>query len=432
MIACMPSTHATRFRKGHTRDSQAILAIAVSGSAAEVPDVSTPKRMEVMPVFFLPRGETAPTRDQKLRLAKHLKMCQDRYREMLGGRDTFRIAQAMPDVYRAKHPLAFYKQLPMDGGYGGAGLHFVGELLEHFKVNRFNCPYVFAIIVMNPEGEFPHPAGGPINGGFSRGAGEAHTASYALDKVPYFQGRLQHELGHAFGLAHPDQYGYDQKSSLSIMSYNSSPASPLTLFPEDIRALALNKPCFGTLRFDPAIDVRPGQTLCPRFAPYLAPMIIPGQLRYEIQVSTPSGESFGTHASNIVLNVIKPSKGPGNTFDNKTMWHSEKSATDWVSLDLTFPVPVTLMTIGIYTEHSGQYNRANRARIQVKEGTEMRDILESDIATADATVKIPETSGQAWRIHLRAGPSTSVTVRGLRFASPSGEIFPPLLPYTGD
>ena len=62
-----------------------LLAIAVAGAAADVPDINTPKQMQV--------------------------------------------------------------------DYGTDLSHIIGELLEHFHVNRFNCPYVFAIIVMNPEGE---------------------------------------------------------------------------------------------------------------------------------------------------------------------------------------------------------------------------------------------------------------------------------------
>ena len=136
--------------------------------------------------------------------------------------------------------------------------------------------------------------------------------------------------------------------------------------------------------------------------------------------------------SNIVHNQIKPSKGPGVNYDAQTMWSSAPSETGWVSFDLAFPFPVTLAKIGIYTQHSGQYHPANRGRVQVKktDADDFRDVVENDLRTVNALITLPETRGKTWRVHLRAGPSKIVVVRGLRFFSPKEEIFPPPVPYS--
>ncbi|MCY2989316.1 MAG: hypothetical protein NTY19_15785 [Planctomycetota bacterium] len=406
----------------------------LTGASAGDLDVALPERVSVMPVFFIPKGEIAPTKEQKLRFTAHLKWTQKRYRELLGDRDTFQIAKEVPDLCQGKKPQKFYREQPEDGAP-----EMVGELLDHYKLNRFNCPYVFAIIVMNPQGDWPQkPGGRPCNGGFNRGCGIVLVTSRFLDQVPYFQSTLQHELGHAFGLRHVDDYGYDQQTSLSIMSYNHAlgtnsfqpSTTPGILIPEDLRSLALNRRCFPTLRFDSERDVPDGYKL--HRVIWLVPMKIVGHPPYEIEVTTSSGSTFGSKPSNVVQCEILPSSGPGVTYDASRMWTSDAAPSGWVSLDVTFPVVVTLNAMRIYTEHSGQYHRAHRARIQVQKGNEFEDVVERDLEAADATVSMSPTRGQTWRVHLLAGPSKIVVVRGLRFASSSGEIFPPAVPCSNN
>ena len=72
---------------------------------------------------------------------------------------------------------------------------------------------------------------------------------------------LVHELGHAFGLTHPNCYGYNLSENDSVMSYNlrhhtqGLPASPGLggLNPEEYYAIALNRPVFPNFVFDPAV-----------------------------------------------------------------------------------------------------------------------------------------------------------------------------------
>lgn len=263
-------------------------------------------------------------------------------------------------------------------------------------------------------------------------------SSHFLDQVSYFQSTLQHELGHSFGLRHMDEYGYDQKTSLSIMSYNPAhgtngfqpSATPGILVPEDLRGLALNRRCFPKLRFDPKSDVPDGYKF--HRVIWLVPMKIVGHPPYEIEVTTSSGSTFGSKPGNVVQCEILPSTGPGVTYDAARMWTSDATATGWVSLDVAFPVVVSLKAMRIYTEHSGQYHRAHRARIQVQKGNDFEDVAEQDLEAPDGTVSMSPTRGQTWRVHLLAGPSKMVVVRGLRFASPSGEIFPPAVPFSNN
>ncbi len=410
--------------------TQFMLSLVLLAAPSEDIDPTLPKQVDVLPVFFVAKGESLPTEEQKSLLMKHLKMSQDRYRELLG--DTFRLAKQQPDVYRSRRPFEFYK------GDDGGARHYVGELLEHYEFNRFNCPYVFLILVMNPREDYPTGGGRPCNGGFNTGCGLVQMSSYALDKIPNFQSTLEHEVAHSFGLPHVDVYGYDMKKNDSIMSYNPShhtqglrPSDRPGLFiPEDLRGLALNKRVFSKFRFDPAIDLPRGVSIAQRIIG-LGPLDIPGQPFPVPAVTTSSGETFGSKASNVVGREIKPSKGPGVTYDASTMWHSAASETGWVALDVAFPFPVTLARMGIYTQHSGQFHPANRARIQIQDRKtdEFRDVVEGDMDGVDALIDIPETRGKTWRVHLRAGSTMMVVVRGLRFFSPTGEIFPPLVPY---
>lgn len=412
-----------------------ILVVAtLSGAVTEDIDVSLPERVDVLPVFFVPRGEAFPTREQKLKLMKHIKWAQDWYREALGGHDTFRIAKTTPDVYRAKNPFAFYRQRPPGEGVTYAS-HFVGELLDHYDSNRFNCPYVFAVVFMSSKEDFPIGGGRPFNGGLNRGGGMLNMSSFNLDRVPNFQSTLRHELGHAFGLVHVDAYKYDMSTTPSMMAYNlnyhtkgfEESVNLARFIAEDIRGLAINKRCFARLKFDPNGDNTKGKKLYR--VVWLGPMEIVGQPSYDINVTTGSGSTYGSKPINIVQRRIDPSAGPGNTWNAASMWSSDVSPTGWVSVEVTLPVPVMLTRIGIHTQHSAQYHAAERVRIEVKDGEQYRDVVEQDLDNVDAVVSMPPTRGKIWRIHLRADRTKMVVVRGLRFFNESGEIFPPAVPY---
>ena len=230
-------------------------------------------------------------------------MVSDRYREMLQGRSTFEIADQVPTTYYSTKPRSYYQAQPE-----GAAPEFVSELLDFFNLNRFNCPYIFLVLFISPEFEFPYAGARPLNGGVDTGAGVVEISSYHMDNRPTFQSTLQHELGHGFGLPHVDVYGYDMNTNVSIMSYNSAqwtnyfePSNPGASIPEDIRALALNKLVFDNLVFDPMWDIPSGYLMAKDVVP-LGPQDIPNNLLIGVQTperltGVPSRTSYITRSS---------------------------------------------------------------------------------------------------------------------------------------
>ena len=193
-------------------------------------------------------------------------------------------------------------------------------MLEHYKLSRFNCPYVFLVVVANDRDRWPIGGGRPLNGGINTGGGIVVISSWTLNRLPNFQSTLQHELGHAFGLPHVGVYGYDMKTNESMMSYNPNHKTkgfragrrPGVFIPEDLRALAINDRAFADLDFDASQDVPARYSLSPKVVP-LGTFKIPGQPDYRIEVKTDSGTAFNSSVDNVVTTRIKPSVGPGVT-----------------------------------------------------------------------------------------------------------------------
>lgn len=388
-----------------------------------------PPRVSVLPVFFVPADQAAPSAGQQARLMRQLTWCQSRYHEMLRRRDTFALAPQGCLVYHAQHTLAECEAMPE----GGAPV-YVQELLSLLHFSRFNCPYILLTVTMNPKTDYPPGGGRPLNGGVNTGGGIVLLSSHGLDLAPNFQSTLQHELGHSFGLPHVDCYGYDMSTNASIMSYNPAhhtrgfdpSPTPGTLIPEDLRALALNHRVFAKLSYRIPQDLPPHYAICPGL-PLLGPMTIPGQPPYRFAVTTSSGEAYGSRVENLAWGVIKPDAGPGNTYDANTMWHSERSGTGWVSVEVSFGESVTLTGMAAHTEHSGEAHRAHALAIQVGDGVHFADVGQYDLPGPDARIDFPRASGRVWRLRLQAGPSGCVVVRGLRFYLDDTEVFPPML-----
>ncbi len=382
------------------------------------------------PVFFVPAGEAGPSSDQRARLARHLAWARARYPDLLGPSGAFALDTSAAAVVSGRRPAAFYRSRPEDGVP-----EIVAELLDHFRVSRFVCPWVFAIVVMNPRDDYPTGGGRPLSGGLDTGGGLVVLSSFALDRIPFVQSTLQHELGHAAGLPHVDVYGRDMRSDPSLMSHNPThhtdgfrPAATPGLFTaEDVRALARNQRLFPGLRFDPARHAPAAHAIAPDIIT-LGPMYIPGHPEARIAVTTPSGEAYGSRASNVVQGEIRPNVGPGVTFDAGRMWHSDSSASGWVELVLTFPVHVTLSRIVVYTQHSGRYHAARRIRVWTGEVAGESLVTGADLAGPDAEVAFAPARGRRWRIALESADRGQVTVRGLQFFSGDEEVFPPAVP----
>ena len=114
-----------------------LIALGLATASASAQDMVPPKLVKVLPVFFVPKGEEAPTAEQSKQLMQHLKMAQTRYAELLPGKITFAIAEEKPRVYRSKNGLEFLRKQAE-----GAAPQMVSELLTEYKLTRFNCPYV--------------------------------------------------------------------------------------------------------------------------------------------------------------------------------------------------------------------------------------------------------------------------------------------------
>ena len=297
----------------------ALAALLLVPAFARAQSAVPPRAVKVLPVFFVPEGEAAPSDEQVAKLLKHLDWSQKRYKELLRNKVTFAVAPGKPRVVRSGRDLAFLRKQPENGAP-----EVVGELLADLKVSRFACPYVLLTVVMNPRDDFPVSGGRPLNGGVNTGGGVVQVSSFALDRVPNFQSTLQHALGHAFGLPHVDVYGYDAKSSDSMMSYNPAhhtrnfePSStPGKFIPEDLRALALNQRVFPKLAFDPTKDVPAGYLLGKQIVT-LGPMKITGQPDARPEFVTESGEDFGSKVTNLSKGQIGPNKttARASTFD---------------------------------------------------------------------------------------------------------------------
>ena len=373
-----------------------------------------PKQVSVRPVFLVPQGAPQPTADQSAALLRHIQKAQDRYKEMLLGITTFSLESTIA-VLPLSRPVNFYRNQAEDGVP-----EMTGEVLDHLKVSRFSCPWVFVMILINPSDQYPSGGGRPINGGINSGGGVVVMSSFALDGNRNFQSTLQHELGHAFGLPHVDSYGRNMQNDSSLMSYNpkhhtngySTAERPGVLVSQDIAALAKNKSIFPDLRIEMT-----GNEIT------LGPMEIPGHPSATPKVTTSDGETYSSAVARIFQREVIASVGPGLTYNNLRMWHSRTSQTGWVGLNIEFPVDIALSRIRLHTQHSGIYHIATQARIYtVAADGSKQQILDQPLMAADAEVIFPRTENKRWRIELKAGESMQVVVRGIRFFDKDNEV----------
>jgi len=389
-----------------------------------------PETVKVMPVVFVPQGETVPSKADQGLFLKHLAWTRKRFGELLDG-DTFEMAQPKVEIVRGAKPLDFYRAPPERGAPD-----IVAELLAHFRVSRFENPYVFCILLANSRDSFPEGGGRTINGGYNSGGGMMYIASGELHRNKHFQATLQHELGHSFGLAHPDAYGYDIRTSPSLMSYNPAhftegfqpSPTPGILAPEDLRGLAMNDRAFAKTTFHPRRDVPDGESLSPRIVP-LGPMTLPGLPDFYPKVTTDAGEAVYSKVGNVVSGEIKPSAGPGITYDPANMWHSDKLEGKPATLTFEFPVPIELTGLAIHSQHSGLDHAVTAVQLEAIEKSRFQTVTDQKVAEVDAIVAFPKTRSRSWRVTLEPGPSGMIVLRGVRFLNGDNEVVPHLVPY---
>ena len=109
------------------------------------------------------------------------------------------------------------------------------------------------------------------------------------------------------------------------------------------------------------------------------------------------------------------------------MWHSEPVAEN-VTLDLTFPFPVELTKIRLYSGHSGQYHpvKAFSCSVPNADGTQ-KLLANHEMRSFDGEVTFAATESQHCYLELTPSESKTVVLRGLRFYSGTTEVFPPQL-----
>ncbi|WP_153796191.1 hypothetical protein [Foetidibacter luteolus] len=389
-------------------------------------------RVEVLPVFFVPQNVAFPdAADQKSRIQQHLLWAQKRFKEMLGNRSTFSIADTGSITYFGKRQDSYYKAQPDRGAAA-----YLEELLPYIGYTRFNCPYVILVIYIDYNYNFPLAGGRTLNGGINSGGGVIIMSGADLKFSAIFQSTLQHELGHGFSLPHIDSYGYDMNSNASIMSYNlthqtnffePSP-TPGILIAEDIRNLSLNNLALPDLEFDSTKDIPAGYNIYPH-VPLVGIMDIPGQPPYRITVTTTSGETYGSAAGNLVQNEIKLSY-PGMPFayDQQNMWHSGE-VPGWATVTIKFPVTVTLDKVGLHTQHSGIYQKADSVRIDRYNNNNFTRVLERPLPGVDEYIAFAPVTDSVFRFHFKPGTSKMVTIRGIEFFNNNEVVFPPAVPY---
>jgi hypothetical protein len=386
-----------------------------------------PERVSVLPVVFTPKGEKAPRKELDGIVLRHLKWTQRRYGELLG--TTFEIEDKIRRV-RGKKTLDEYRERD-----GNAVLDFAAELLQEFGYNRFNCPHVFLIVVANSKDDWPIGVGSVLNGGYNTGGGATMMSTDVFTKKPNTQSTLEHELGHTFGLPHVDVYGIEMTgNNPSLMSYNQAhwtrgfepSLQPAAMIPEDIRALALNDRLIPNLEFSSTKDVPDGYKLFWTPIP-LAPIKMEGQPDYTIEVKSNAGSAFNSKVESCVVGYFRQSPGPDISFDAGSMWHSEPVAEN-VTLDLTFPFPVELTKIRLYSGHSGQYHpvKAFSCSVPNADGTQ-KLLANHEMKSFDGEVTFAATESQHWHLELTPSESKTIVLRGLRFYSGTTEVFPPQL-----
>src|SRR5258708_24139571 len=91
------------------------IALWLLANAATGQEAVLPATVKVLPVFFVPKGERAPSADQTRQLMRHLDWSRTRYRELLHDQDTFAIADRKPRIHKSARPFAFFRAAPESG-----------------------------------------------------------------------------------------------------------------------------------------------------------------------------------------------------------------------------------------------------------------------------------------------------------------------------
>lgn len=440
-------------------------------------------RIKVKPIVFYPKGVAHDPQwidlwQMMLTAARH------KYKRMLKQRDTFAL-DPLVLVIDGALSIAEYSALTHRQGAPDPDntsshvqpngiLTILAEVLQHpffSAYSRYTLPYCLPILLVDPGFQWPEGGGHNLNGGLNRGGGVTVISTRASEEFQRLQSTLLHEIGHTFGLTHTSdrvwakgyqmdaavyECIYDRWHSPSVMSYNPRNWSnsmevddiPGCLIADDIDTLCFNRLAFPDLFFDKEIDFdcpSEGATIqhldevtsCPdhdrtlrRLAdhPWDMSMMASTNLVWHYTESGSDAGTQVTHLSDSAKRYI-PANSASAPLDKiqPHVWLSKKaSANSWATVEVTFPIPVTLDRMLVYSQHGGNQHRVEQIQVKSQAQNGLFKILGSaTAATANTAVNFSPTTARVWQVRLRSGSSGQVAVRGIRYFHGGKEWFPP-------
>jgi len=238
--------------------------------------LSNKPRLEVLPVLFIARDANWITESDidlySYLIFKHLELAQKYYKNQLIT-DTFKIADEPVFVYRGQYDDGHYLAGHTDETLPGTSQMFAREFLAARHEDRYSTNKIYLVVYVRAKprdenGGVFFGGGRTFNGAPNTGGGSAELElDRMLNITSGFQQAVNHELGHTFGLQHPDAYGYPLRDNQSIMSYDEKIGT--TGFdmakghfnPEDFYTLAQNKQAFPDFRYQPALHNPTGKRI---------------------------------------------------------------------------------------------------------------------------------------------------------------------------
>lgn len=429
-------------------------------------------RISVKPIVFYPKG-VPKSNEWLLRwLGFHI-AAREKFELLLKGRDTFELAdlriidgkftaaeyqQMCFTLDGLKHPSELGKNEECSNGVETILAEILDtELDENQRYTRYTLPYCLSVLMVDPTRAWGAGGGRNLNGALNLGGGILVIPSWQFADGKLMS-TLLHELGHSFGLTHVEQRihpgnapvtagvqscYYAKECSNSIMSYkeknqtNATNAAsiPGCLIGDEIEALARNKLVFPNLVFDAEtdFDCPPGSDCSSNCPPHdgIVRSLYLGPMHMFWCTSSQTAEfsnilGVNDHPGRWIL-----SSTPKVGFHGDRMWHSVKVKNgEWVSLDVTFPLAVTLNRIAVYTQHSGQFHKAEMVQVEREQPDGSFQFVKR-VATPDIDTEIEFAAANArtWRLAFQAGDSGHVALRGLRFFVDDVELFPPPGPH---